>query len=78
MAFTLDQWVILLLVFLLGLVLGGWLFAGTKWKRRYRDEVRRREELERDHATFRKEAHERDMLRDAAVRHPVDRDRRPL
>ncbi|PWG03278.1 hypothetical protein [Sphingosinicella humi] len=78
MAFTLDQWVILLLVFLLGLFLGGAMFASPKWKRRHRDEVRRREELEREHAQFRKEAQERDMLRDAAMRHPIDRDRGPL
>jgi hypothetical protein len=39
----------LLLVFLLGLFLGGWLLAGTKWKRRYREEVVRRETLEREY-----------------------------
>jgi hypothetical protein len=39
----------LVLVFLLGLFLGGWLLAGTKWKRRYREEVARREVLERDY-----------------------------
>jgi hypothetical protein len=47
--FNTDQWVILILVFLLGLFLGGWLFAGPKWKRRYREEVARREALEREH-----------------------------
>ena len=45
-AFTLDQWVILLLAFLLGLFLGMAFLAGGKWKRRYREEVRRREALE--------------------------------
>ena len=44
-----DQWVMLVLVFLLGLFLGGWLLAGTKWKRRYREEVARREVLEREY-----------------------------
>ena len=44
-----DQWVMLVLVFLLGLFLGGWLLAGTKWKRRYREEVVRREALEREY-----------------------------
>jgi hypothetical protein len=39
----------LALVFLLGLFLGGWLLAGTKWKRRYREEVVRRETLEREY-----------------------------
>jgi hypothetical protein len=47
--FTTDQWVIVILVFLLGLFLGGWIFAGTKWKRRYREEVVRRETLEREY-----------------------------
>ena len=43
--FTLDQWVMTILAFILGLVLGGYLFASTKWKRRYRDEARRTAEL---------------------------------
>ncbi len=47
--FANDQWVILILVFLLGLFLGGWILAGTKWKRRYREEVARREALEREY-----------------------------
>ncbi len=47
--FATDQWVMLVLVFLLGLFLGGWLLAGTKWKRRYREEVVRRETLEREY-----------------------------
>jgi hypothetical protein len=78
MVFTLDQWVIVLLVFLLGLFLGGSLFASTKWKRRHRDEVRRREELEAENRQLRKEAGEMESLRHAAAKHPVDRDRRPL
>ncbi len=47
--FTMDQWVILILVFLLGLLIGMWLTAGGKWKRRYREEVTRREALEREY-----------------------------
>ena len=47
--FATDQWVILLLVFLLGLFCGLYLLAGGKWKRRYREEVRRREELDADY-----------------------------
>ena len=47
--FTVDQWVILLLVFVLGLLIGMWLAAGGKWKRRYKEEVARREALEREH-----------------------------
>lgn len=52
-AFSPNQWLILLLAFLLGLVLGLALRSGNKWKRRYReeaqlreDEARRREALE--------------------------------
>jgi hypothetical protein len=52
-AFSPDQWLILLLAFLLGLVLGLALRSNTKWKRRYReesalraDEAQRREALE--------------------------------
>jgi hypothetical protein len=50
-----DQWVLLLLVFLLGLFLGMYFLAGGKWKRRYREqerlhreELRSRETLEAD------------------------------
>ncbi len=41
-----DQWVLLLLTFLLGLFLGMYFLAGGKWKRRYREQERlHREEL---------------------------------
>jgi uncharacterized membrane-anchored protein YhcB (DUF1043 family) len=62
--FTLDQWVIVLLVFLLGLIIGMSFLAGSKWKRRYREEVRRREAIER-------ERHDHDSVRAAADRHPA-------
>ena len=45
--FTPEQWIIVILIFLLGLFLGMFFLAGPKWKRRYREEVRRREALER-------------------------------
>ena len=46
--FAPDQYVILLLVFLLGLFLGMYFLAGRKWKRRYREqETLHREELRR-------------------------------
>ncbi len=52
-AFTPDQWLVLLLAFLLGLFLGMAFLANPKWKRRYREEsrlraeeVRKREALE--------------------------------
>ena len=70
MQFTTDQWIILLLVFLLGLLVGGFIFSGggRKWKHRYNSEVERREELERFHAEREKEWRERDSLRAAALK----------
>ncbi|MDQ4087469.1 MAG: hypothetical protein M3177_05615 [Pseudomonadota bacterium] len=43
-AFTLNEWLVVLLAFLLGLILGMFLFASPKWKRRYREEKRLRAE----------------------------------
>lgn len=81
LAFTSDQWVILALVFVLGLLIGAFLLAGSgrKWKTRYREEARRREELderrrerEREWEERETEWRERDSLREAALK---DRDR---
>ena len=44
--FASDQYIILALMFVLGLVLGMYLLAGGKWKGRYKEEVRRREAAE--------------------------------
>ena len=75
--FTSDQWMILALVFLLGLLIGAFLLAGSgrKWKTRYREEIRRREEIEHRHKerereweTREKDWRERDTLRGAAVK----------
>lgn len=80
MAFTSDQWVIVALVFILGLLVGGFLFSGggRKWKQRYKAEVDRREDLERQHREREehwqeqeKDWRERDSLRAAALK---DRD----
>ena len=72
--FTTDQWVIILLIFVLGLLIGGFLFSGggRKWKTRYNTEVDRRSELERTHSVREKEWREQDSLRAAAAK---DRDR---
>ncbi len=72
--FTTDQWIIVALVFVLGMLIGGFIFSGggRKWKHRYNSELSRREELERVHAEREKEWRERDSLRAAAVK---DRDR---
>ena len=68
--FTTDQWIIVLLVFVLGLLVGGFLFSGggRKWKTRYNTEAARRAELERIHAEREKEWRERDSLRAAALK----------
>jgi hypothetical protein len=77
MSFTSDQWIIVALVFVLGLLIGGFLFAGggRKWRHRYNAEVSRREELEREHRQRitewegrEKEWRERDSLRGAALK----------
>ena len=74
--FTTDQWIIVLLVFLLGLFIGGFIFSGggRKWKTRYNNELDRREELERIHAEREKEWRERDSLRAAALKGDRNRD----
>ena len=68
--FTSDQWVIVALIFVLGLLVGGFLFSGggRKWKHRYNSEVDRRTELEKSHAQREKEWREQDSLRAAAER----------
>jgi hypothetical protein len=78
--FTSDQWVIVALVFILGLLIGAFLTAGgrRKWKGRYREESARRETIERElrddrerWATREKEWREQDSLRGAAARDRV-------
>ena len=88
MTFTSDQWIIVALVFVLGLLIGGFLFSGggRKWKQRYRAEVDRREGLEKEHrdreahwTTREKEWREQDSLRAAAIKDRRDvEDDRPL
>jgi C4-dicarboxylate-specific signal transduction histidine kinase len=75
-----NLWVICALVFLLGVFVGVFLTAGgrRKWRARHREEVTRREALEREHERHLKDAEarekewrERDSLRGAAIK---DRD----
>ena len=68
MTFTPDQWLILLLAFVLGLVLGMAFLASPKWKSRNREEVVRREAVEAENAQLRRDAGEMDSLRQAAAR----------
>jgi uncharacterized membrane protein len=67
-SFTSDQWVIVALIFILGLLIGAFLTAGgrRKWKARYREESTRREALEREH---------RDHVKAMEVREKESRDR---
>ncbi len=83
-SFTPDQWVIVALIFVLGMLVGIFMTAGgrRKWKTRHHDEISRREALEAEHKDRErhweereKEWRERDSLRDAAIkdrRDPVD------
>ncbi|HEU5481467.1 MAG TPA: LapA family protein [Sphingomicrobium sp.] len=76
-AFTSDQWVILALVFVLGLLIGAFILAGSgrKWKTRFREQEQRTDELEarqiereREWEEREKEWRERDSLRGAALK----------
>ena len=69
-AFSLDQWLVLLLAFLLGLFLGMAFLANPKWKRRHREEVARRQAVEAENEQLRREAAESDTLHRAALREP--------
>ncbi len=71
--FTSDQWVIVALIFVLGLLVGGFLFSGggRKWKERYNSEVTRRSEIEKSHAQREKDWREQDRLREAERNRPV-------
>jgi hypothetical protein len=80
--FSPDQWVIIGLVFVLGLLVGAWLTSGgrRKWRTRYNSEVEQRKALEKTHqereahwTAREKEWREQDSLRGAATRdRPAD------
>ena len=85
--FTTDQWVILGLVFVLGLLVGTWMTSGgrRKWKARYNNEVTERKALETrlkereaHFATQEKEWREAETRHKAALqsRPAMDHDRR--
>ena len=69
--FTLDQAIVAGLLFLLGLLIGMFLFAGGKWKHLYRNEAARREGLEREVELLHRERREHETLRNAAARAPA-------
>lgn len=68
--FTQDQWILVGMVFLLGIFAGMFLLSGgsRKWKERYRAEKEKREAIEKDYKTAEKEWREKDSLRAAALR----------
>ena len=74
--FASDQYVMLVLAFALGLVIGMFLFAGAKWKRRYKEEARLRADLEAENARLRKDHGEMDTLRRAAAKDEARHDDR--
>ena len=65
-----NQVVIYALVFVLGLLVGGFLFTGggRKWKGKYNAEVERRKEIEARHVAAEKDWREQESLRGAAAR----------
>jgi hypothetical protein len=77
LTFTSDQWVIVALIFVLGLLVGAFMASGggRKWKQRYNTELDRRRELEGTHATREKEWREQESLHAAALK---DRGRDPV
>ena len=80
LAFTSDQWVIVLLVFILGLLIGAFLTAGgrRKWKARYRQADARREAVEGElnEERARLEAREREWREQESLRGAAAKDRR--
>ena len=68
LSFDPNQIVIYALVFVLGLLVGGFLFTGggRKWKARYNAEVDRRKEIEARHVAAEKDWREQDRLRASA------------
>ena len=76
-----NQVVIYALVFVLGLLVGGFLFTGggRKWKSRYAAEVDRRKELEVRHVAAEKDWREQEKLHAAALKErPVVVERAPV
>jgi hypothetical protein len=76
-----NQVVIYTLVFVLGLLVGGFLFTGggRKWKGRYNAEVDRRKEIEERHVAAEKEWRNQEKLHAAALKErPVVVERAPV
>jgi uncharacterized membrane-anchored protein YhcB (DUF1043 family) len=67
-SFAADQWIVLALIFALGLLIGMFLMAGGRWKRAYREQVRRNEELEAENSRLQRDGREMESLRHAAAK----------
>ena len=80
LTFTSDQWIIIALIFVLGLLIGMFLTAGgrRKWRTKYREESHRREALEREHRDREKhwESREKESRHQDTGRGPVGTSRR--
>ena len=68
--FSFDQWIVAALIFVLGLLVGMFAMAGGKWKRLYRQEAARAQELEADNKKLHHDAREMESLRNAAAKAP--------
>ena len=68
--FSVDQYVLLALVFLLALLIGMFIMAGGRWKSAYQEQVRENEMLRGEIEQLRSEAREMESLRHAAVKAP--------
>jgi hypothetical protein len=73
-AFTTNQWLIVGLIFLLGIVVGMIMRGGGRWKAAYYEEIRRREELEVENRRLAKDSAEMDSLRHAAAKDEARRE----
>ena len=69
--FTLDQGIVAGLLFLLGLLIGMFLMAGRKWKRRYADEAARANALEAENVRLAAQVRDHEAVRHQAERVPV-------
>ncbi|HKT14501.1 MAG TPA: hypothetical protein VJR87_03760 [Allosphingosinicella sp.] len=68
--FSLDQYVVLALVFLLALLIGMFVMAGGRWKRAYQEQVRENDQLRAEIEELRSQAREMESLRHAAIKAP--------
>ncbi len=75
---TQAEWIIVALIFILGLLIGAFLTAGgrRKWKARYREESAKRDALEREHRDHvrQMEAREKEWAAGSTTRRDSDAD----